>query len=163
MATLMFPRLAGASAGLAAGLGVVVATAATVDAAFPAPKFKTNVPRFDQSTFGGRFAGMLGTMDPSTLLATDDQVKQAHRLLTDFESGASQGASSSSDGSSLDAKLWAAKKLRDSAMHPDTKEIIPRPFRMAGYVPFNGPGDSSRGSLGLATNEPPAPPQSAWA
>ena len=36
-------------------------------------------------------------------------------------------------------QLWSARQLRDSAMHPDTGEIIPRPFRMAGYVPFNGP------------------------
>jgi hypothetical protein len=27
----------------------------------------------------------------------------------------------------------------ESSVHPDTKQIIPEPFRMAGYVPFNGP------------------------
>ena len=35
--------------------------------------------------------------------------------------------------------MWEAQALVQSAVHPDTGEIIPRPFRMAGYVPFNIP------------------------
>ena len=29
--------------------------------------------------------------------------------------------------------------LVQSAVHPDTGEVIPKPFRMSGYVPFNLP------------------------
>jgi len=36
-------------------------------------------------------------------------------------------------------KLWLAKKIKDSAIHPDTGEKIPMPFRMAGFVPFGSP------------------------
>jgi tricarboxylate carrier len=40
---------------------------------------------------------------------------------------------------SENARLWRAKQMVDAAIHPDTGEFIPRPFRMSGYVPFNGP------------------------
>lgn len=36
-------------------------------------------------------------------------------------------------------RLWKLKQEVDSAIHPDTGEIVPEPFRMSGYVPFNGP------------------------
>ena len=35
--------------------------------------------------------------------------------------------------------MWDAQLLVQSAIHPDTGDIIPRPFRMSGYVPFNAP------------------------
>lgn len=35
--------------------------------------------------------------------------------------------------------MWDAQLLVQSAVHPDTGDIIPRPFRMSGYVPFNAP------------------------
>ena len=35
--------------------------------------------------------------------------------------------------------LWEAQRISSAALHPDTGEIIPAPFRMSGYVPFNGP------------------------
>jgi len=60
-------------------------------------------------------------------LASDEDVKRADELLKKPR------------GAATDDELWRARRLRDSAMHPDTKEIVPRPFRMAGYVPFNGP------------------------
>ena len=38
-----------------------------------------------------------------------------------------------------DATCWRARALKEAAVHPDTGLIIPRPFRMSGYVPYNGP------------------------
>eukprot|EP00548_Thalassiothrix_antarctica_P002581 CAMPEP_0194153960 /NCGR_PEP_ID=MMETSP0152-20130528/58625_1 /TAXON_ID=1049557 /ORGANISM="Thalassiothrix antarctica, Strain L6-D1" /LENGTH=59 /DNA_ID=CAMNT_0038859675 /DNA_START=82 /DNA_END=257 /DNA_ORIENTATION=- len=38
-----------------------------------------------------------------------------------------------------DLALWEAKKIRDAVYHPDTKEVIPPPFRMSGFIPFNAP------------------------
>lgn len=35
------------------------------------------------------------------------------------------------------AEVEYAVKVRDSMVHPDTKEIIPLPFRMAAAVPMN--------------------------
>mmetsp|Transcript_15651 Transcript_15651/g.33790 ORF Transcript_15651/g.33790 Transcript_15651/m.33790 type:complete len:277 (-) Transcript_15651:971-1801(-) len=35
--------------------------------------------------------------------------------------------------------LWKARKIVDNAVHPDTGETIPPPFRMSGFVPFGTP------------------------
>lgn len=35
--------------------------------------------------------------------------------------------------------LWEADRISSASIHPDTGDIIPAPFRMSGYVPFNGP------------------------
>jgi len=32
-----------------------------------------------------------------------------------------------------------AKRTLDAVLHPDTGEVIPQPFRMSGYLPYNGP------------------------
>lgn len=127
----MIRLVLGASAGLTGGLFVVSGCAAAVEKATPVPKYAPKKSRFDNSNFQGRLASMLSTMDPSTLFANDEEVQKATKMLKDFETN---GASSATN-----EELWKARQLRDSAVHPDTGEIIPRPFRMAGYVPFNGP------------------------
>lgn len=38
----------------------------------------------------------------------------------------------------LHHQLWEAKRIYESAMN-DSGAIVPRPFRMSGYVPYNGP------------------------
>ena len=38
-----------------------------------------------------------------------------------------------------DDEMWHAQFMVDSAVHPDTNELVPKPFRMAGYVPCNIP------------------------
>ncbi len=35
--------------------------------------------------------------------------------------------------------MWRKHLAVSSAIHPDTDTLIPKPFRMSGYVPFNGP------------------------
>ena len=119
----------GATVGLAGGLVVVSGAARLVDAS-SAPKFSMRGTQFDQATFGGRFKQMLSNMDPSTLLYSDADVRAAEQKIKDFEAGGSKLS---------DAELWQARKIVSAAVHPDTKEIIPGPFRMAGYVPYNGP------------------------
>lgn len=80
---------------------------------------------------------MLSTMNPTTLLASDGDVVAAAGLIAAFD--AQQQAPAAGYRKPSNSELWAARQLRDSAMHPDTGELIPRPFRMSGYVPFNGP------------------------
>lgn len=50
-------------------------------------------------------------------------------------------------------KLWRDQRIVSASIHPDTGDIIPMPFRMSGYVPFNGPISiammSSTSTLGL--------------
>lgn len=130
--------IVGASA--AAGLGVVavVAGAAAVEARTPAPAFGLRAERFDQSTMQGRFAKQLTNCDPSTLMAREKDISAAQALLERFRS-TPEAFAGEAGARPQDADLWAARKLVEASVHPDTKGIIPEPFRMAGYVPFNGP------------------------
>lgn len=121
----------GGVSGLIGGMVVVSSAAAAVERATPPPTYSKKAPRFDLSSFNGRFASMLSQMDPSTLFYSDEDIKKAVDLLNRFEA---EGPSVASN-----EELWQARKLKTSAIHPDTKEIVARPFRMAGYVPFNGP------------------------
>ena len=38
-----------------------------------------------------------------------------------------------------DAQLWKYRKMKESAINSESGQMIPLPFRMSGYVPFNGP------------------------
>lgn len=121
--------LLAAFAGIA---GVSVAAAAvesaTADSCLP---FSPKSQRYNQDQFAGRFCRMILACDPWLLIYTAEQVKEAQVLL--------EKAEESKNDRSMDRILWEAKRIVDAALHPDTKEFIPRPFRMSGYVPFNGP------------------------
>ena len=94
------------------------------------PRFSLTENRYDQSTYAGRFRRMLDICDPSSLLFSHAEIFEAANRLKQFEAGSRIYS---------DVELWRARKLKDSAIHPDTGELIPAPFRMSGYVPFNGP------------------------
>jgi len=135
----------------AAGVGVVGLSAFCVEQATAdncntyASAGDANAQRFDQETFGGRFARMLLACDPVLLLHGEDRVREARHLLDDFHRKSLQHQSKSQSQSapaltpSESRSLWEAKRIVESAVHPDTGEFIPRPFRMSGYVPYNGP------------------------
>ena len=72
---------------------------------------------------------MLRNFDPSTLLNDEKTINEASAILENFKL--------TGEGNPKD--LWDARKIVESAIHPDTGEILPAPFRMAGYTPFNGP------------------------
>lgn len=117
---------------LAAVAGVTcVSLAATVveqSTASSVPKFDRQGQRFDQSTFGGRFSRMLLACDPRLLLYNHEQVLQAKNMIDHHQ-----------NYPGMDRALWEARRLVEAALHPDTGDVIPRPFRMSGYVPYNGP------------------------
>jgi len=70
--------------------------------------------------------------DPFMLLYSTNEINDARDKLDLYKKlGAKCGIS--------DADLWRFRKLKDSAVNPDSGEVIPSPFRMSGYVPFNGP------------------------
>ena len=94
----------------------VAGGAAALDAAVPAPPFTADGERFDTSSFIGRFAKMLCSCDPATLLVSSATVRRKTK-----------------PGSVCD---WSAKRLQDTAVNSVTGKLIPRPFRMSGYVPF---------------------------
>jgi len=41
--------------------------------------------------------------------------------------------------SEMNRSLWEAQRISSASLHPDTDSYIPQPFRMSGYVAFNGP------------------------
>lgn len=118
---------------LAAAAGVLTVSAAayaTEEAtAKSVPPFSPTGQRFDQSDFSGRFCRMLLACDPRLLIYTDEQVREYQIMLKNYQEYAPEDA----------RKLWEARRIVESALHPDTGEVMPRPFRMSGYVPFNGP------------------------
>ena len=125
---------------IAASLAAAFAACSTVSAITAAVEYSTadsclpyspNGQRFSQDDFMGRFSRMLLACDPRLLLYTESQVRQAQALLDKYEEYAHDR--------SMDRTLWEARRIADAALHPDTKEVIPHPFRMSGYVPFNGP------------------------
>ena len=97
------------------------------------PPFSSNADRYDQSTFYGRFRKMVDVVDPRSLTCTAADRERAQGLLRGHKDG------TLASGQATDTELWAAKKLVDATIHPDTGELIPMPFRMSGFVPFNGP------------------------
>mmetsp|Transcript_18517 Transcript_18517/g.40297 ORF Transcript_18517/g.40297 Transcript_18517/m.40297 type:complete len:374 (-) Transcript_18517:454-1575(-) len=101
------------------------------------PPFSLHGDRYDQSTFYGRFQTMLEVVDPRTLLCSKQGLDDAVQLLKDFEEQQQQQQQIKKQFD--DAKLWQARKIKEAILHPDTNEIVPRPFRMSGFVPFNGP------------------------
>lgn len=121
--------LAAAFAGVTVvSIGAAGVEYATADTCLP---YSTNGQRFDQNSFQGRFSRMLLACDPRLLLYTEDQVRQAKALV--------DTAHQYSQDRTMDRTLWEARRIVDAALHPDTGEVIPRPFRMSGYVPYNGP------------------------
>jgi len=124
-----------ASSLLAAFAGVATVSAAstavdsaTADSCLP---YSEKGQRYDQDTFNGRFFRMVLACDPWLLVYTEEQVCEAQGLL--------EKATEHENDRSMDRELWEAKRIVDAAMHSDTKEIIPRPFRMSGFAPYNGP------------------------
>ena len=114
------------------------------------PTYTIHGERFDQRTFSGRFCKMLLACDPRLLLYTEEEI-QNYKVMAydryedlllqsdnddDDNDDSSTNTSSKQETSRL---LWEARRKADSALHTETKEWIPRPFRMSGYLPFNGP------------------------
>eukprot|EP00752_Nemacystus_decipiens_P003535 g3261.t1 len=94
------------------------------------PPFSRDSPRYDMSTFTGRMLHFYSVNDPRTLLFTGEDAKAAERLLKLHEAGEAP------DGTS-DADLWHARRVLESALHPDTGEPIFPLFRFSAFVPVN--------------------------
>lgn len=119
----------------AAGISTVAAAAALVETstASSVPAYDPMQQRYSQESFGGRFARMLLACDPRLLLYSEANVLECQAFLQSYNE------STASATTHNDRALWEAKRIYESAIHPDTGAVIPRPFRMSGYVPCNGP------------------------
>jgi len=93
-------------------------------------RLQLNMPRYDQSTFRGRAKHFFNVTDPRNLFVTAAQLDAAKKLVENYRIG--KEAKSVSD-----ADVWKAKKLYDSAFHPDTGEKQFIFGRMSAQVPCN--------------------------
>jgi len=124
-------KIAGLSLAVAAGVGTVaVGGNALVQKYERGEKFSLDGDRFDLTTFRGRFLHMLNQTDPSMLIHREAAIRESENKLKQFAAGTS---------TLTDTELWNCRIMVESAIHPDTNETVPEPFRMSGYVPFNGP------------------------
>jgi len=87
-------------------------------------------PRWDQKTFEGRAKHFLNVTDPRNVLATAAQLEAAKKLVEQYRLGLEPKETSDED-------VWQAKKLFDSAYHPDTGNLQFLPGRMSAQVPMN--------------------------
>lgn len=86
-------------------------------------------PRWDQSTFMGRFKHFFAITDIRKAFASDKQLDEAKDLITAYKKGLCP------PGTTED-KLWQAKQLYDSAFHPDNGDKM----NMFGRMSFQVPG-----------------------
>ncbi|KAF9933183.1 hypothetical protein FBU30_006349 [Linnemannia zychae] len=111
-----------------------VASGVTSYGAIPAtqqqPRIDLSKPRFDQSTYFGRVRHFVQVTSPLNLFVTSKGLEAAKTLINDYNSG-------KIPANTDPARLWRAKEVCDSTLHPDTGKPILLPFRMACFVPTN--------------------------
>ncbi|KFP15313.1 Sideroflexin-2, partial [Egretta garzetta] len=90
--------------------------------------FDIDAPRWDQSTFVGRLKHFLNITDPRTVLVPEEELDRAKALVEGCRAGLVP------PGSSQEQLLYA-KKLYDSAFHPDSGEKMNLIGRMSFQVP----------------------------
>ena len=97
--------------------------------------FKHGEEYYDLSSYFGRLKKFTSIINPANLSYSDDEIRQFESLLhqskNDFDGEKVPGKS--------DQEMWQAATIVESAIHPDTNEIVAKPFRMCGYVPCNVP------------------------
>lgn len=107
------------------------AAAAEVATASLVPTFDPKKERFDQSSFIGRLSKMLLGCDPFLLTYSDEKVREYKAMVDNYEfllKNLPDGVSEKE----MSRKLWEAQRISSAALHPDTGDTIPHPFRMSG-------------------------------
>jgi hypothetical protein len=115
-----------------------VAAVAEVATAQSVPTFDPKKERFDQSSFIGRFSKMLLACDPFLMRYSDEKARAYKAMVEDYENLLKNLPNGVTE-KEMSRKLWEAQRISSAVLHPDTGDSIPLPFRMSGYVPFNGP------------------------
>jgi sideroflexin-5 len=128
---------------LAATAGIVTVSMAAVlvenTTASTVPEYDPAGQRFDQSTFMGRFSKMLLACDPRLLLYSEGSVRESQIMLQNYQDYLTRTADAAeSERNTMNRALWEAQRIVTGALN-DSGEWVPRPFRMSGYVPYNGP------------------------
>jgi tricarboxylate carrier len=88
----------------------------------------------DLDSYWGRVAHFFDMVDLRNVLVGDAELRAAQAALADVRAGRAPPPAFATD----EAK-WRAKRIVDSAVHPDTGELIPLVFRMSFFMPSNLP------------------------
>lgn len=89
--------------------------------------------RYDLSTFLGRVQHFWAVTDPRALLWTDAEIRSSVDLLDRYQASKEGEWEQQYD----EQDIYRAKAIRDSAVHPETHEIIPRVLRFSSQTPMN--------------------------
>jgi len=84
-------------------------------------------PRFDQSTFVGRLKHFVDITDVRNMFISQQTLDNALLTLKRYQNGEDIP----------EETVWAAKKVKDSIIHPQTNEKIFFPGRLSCFVPLN--------------------------
>ncbi|EGV60569.1 Sideroflexin FSF1 [Yamadazyma tenuis] len=84
--------------------------------------------RYDLSSYWGRVKHCAEISDPTMLLNTSSDIKRAKLMIWEYRNGVRP---------EMTPELWRAKKVLDSAVHPDTGDTVMLPFRMSSCVLSN--------------------------
>lgn len=115
-----------------------IATGVEVSTASSVPEFNPSGERFDQSNFFGRFCKMFLACDPRLLTYSTEEAQRSLEMVRNYKQILENPPANVSQ-EELNRSLWEAQRISSAALHPDTQAVCPLPFRMSGYVPFNGP------------------------
>lgn len=105
------------------------------------PPFSLSSPRFDLSSFWGRMRLFVQVTSPLSLLHSTETILQNKALLKLVEACEAKGVDISDLKASpaVNEKLWNAREIVESAIHPTSGEVLPSPFRVSAIAPVNIP------------------------
>lgn len=95
------------------------------------PDINLDEPRFDQSTYNGRFAHFFLSTNPLNIFTNNKSLNKAKEIMDNYRQTRVLPSNVSVDD------LWDAKYLFDSTFHPDTKERMFLAGRMCAQLPCN--------------------------
>jgi len=87
-------------------------------------------PRWEQESFLGRAKHFFSVTDPRNLLHSEKELDECKTLLVAYRGGKEPSGTT-------DEQVWRAKRLYESAFHPDTAEKMTLIGRMSAQVPMN--------------------------
>ncbi|ETP22632.1 hypothetical protein F441_04132 [Phytophthora nicotianae CJ01A1] len=97
------------------------------------PPFSLDKPRYNTSTYIGRWRKFAELVSPKWLFLSSEQIQHAAQTLEDFRNG------KIAPGQFKDAELWNLRQAYEAAVHPQTGETVPALFRLSAFVPVNIP------------------------
>jgi len=99
-------------------------------------KINVDESRYDQDNYWGRVIHFFNVTDPRTLLVTNKTLQGAITLLDEYKAEKDEQVLKTNPKYDTN-KIYYAMKLKQSSIHPDTKEPIFPAFRMSAFVPMN--------------------------